>query len=154
LIKQLELDSLSHDRRALIGNRLAEYGDPRPGIGLRPDGLPYIEWIDIEQGKVKLEEVEQLFTVKHFRIAKYPVTNLQFEAFINAEDGYRNSEWWKGIKQRNGPDDPSWKEANSPRETVSWFEAVAFCRWLSKRTGLPIRLPTEWEWQLAATGGD
>ena len=42
----------------------------------------------------------------------------------------------KELKQSEAPADPSWKEANSPRETVSWFEAVAFCRWLSKRTGL------------------
>ena len=48
----------------------------------------------------------------------------------------------------------SWQEANAPRETVSWFEAVAFCRWLSQQTGSKIRLPTEWEWQQAATGGD
>jgi formylglycine-generating enzyme required for sulfatase activity len=48
----------------------------------------------------------------------------------------------------------AWQEANSPRETVSWFEAMAFCRWLSQRTGSKIRLPTEWEWQQAATGGD
>ena len=135
LIKQLEQDSLAHDRRALIGRLLAEFGDPRPGVGLRLDGLPHIEWVDIERGKVKLEEVEKGFDVKRFRIAKYPVTNLQFQAFINADDGYRNQEWWKGIKQSEAPADPSWKEANSPRETVSWFEAVAFCRWLSKRTG-------------------
>jgi len=31
---------------------------------------------------------------------------------------------------------------------------VAFCRWLSRRVGLDIRLPDEWQWQLAATGGD
>ena len=37
---------------------------------------------------------------------------------------------------------------------MSWYEAVAFCRWLSHRTGSRIRLPTEWEWQQAATGGD
>ena len=37
---------------------------------------------------------------------------------------------------------------------MSWYEAVAFCRWLSARLGLNIRLPTEWEWQQAATGGD
>ncbi len=37
---------------------------------------------------------------------------------------------------------------------MSWYEAVAFCRWLSHRTGSTIRLPTEWEWQQAATGGD
>ena len=31
---------------------------------------------------------------------------------------------------------------------------MAFCRWLSGRLGEEIRLPTEWEWQQAATGGD
>ncbi len=37
---------------------------------------------------------------------------------------------------------------------MSWFEAVAFCRWLSTRLGQAVRLPTEWEWQQAATGGN
>src|SRR4029077_7884913 len=43
---------------------------------------------------------------------------------------------------------------NHPAVYVSWFDAVAFCRWLSRRVGLDIRLPDEWQWQLAATGGD
>ena len=155
LIERLNQDTLSHEERLTIGIKLAEFGDPRPGVGLRSDGLPHIEWVDIDPGKIKLEEVEKVLDVKRFRIAKYPVTNVQFQAFINGEDGYRNAEWWKGIKQSERPAEPSWKEeANSPRETVSCFEAVAFCRWLSKRTGSNIRLPAEWEWQLAATGGD
>jgi formylglycine-generating enzyme required for sulfatase activity len=37
---------------------------------------------------------------------------------------------------------------------VSWFDAVAFCRWLSRRLGLDVRLPDEWQRQLATTGGD
>lgn len=37
---------------------------------------------------------------------------------------------------------------------MSWYEAVAFCRWLSAKTITTIRLPTEWEWQQTATGGD
>lgn len=36
---------------------------------------------------------------------------------------------------------------------MSWFEAIAFCRWLSARLGQAVRLPSEWEWQQAATGG-
>jgi formylglycine-generating enzyme required for sulfatase activity len=31
---------------------------------------------------------------------------------------------------------------------------LAFCRWLSEKLGYEIRLPTEWEWQQAATGGN
>jgi len=154
LIKQLDQDSLSHEQRALIGRKLAEFGDSRPGVGLREDGLPDIEWVDIPGGQVKLEWAEMPFKVKAFRMARYLVTNMQFEAFINAEDGYRNKEWWNGINRSEAPAQPSWNEANAPRETVSWFEAVAFWRWLSQRTGSKIRLPTEWEWQQAATGGD
>ncbi len=37
---------------------------------------------------------------------------------------------------------------------MSWYYAVAFCRWLSKRLGYEVRLPTEWEWQQGASGGD
>jgi formylglycine-generating enzyme required for sulfatase activity len=33
---------------------------------------------------------------------------------------------------------------------VSWFDATAFCRWLSARLGAEVRLPDEWEWQWAA----
>jgi formylglycine-generating enzyme required for sulfatase activity len=60
------------------------------------------------------------------------------------------------------PSGPVWTDPNAPREMVSWHEAVAFCRWLDHRRrdqgrlgpDQEIRLPTEWEWQLAATGGD
>jgi formylglycine-generating enzyme required for sulfatase activity len=35
---------------------------------------------------------------------------------------------------------------------VNWFEAVAFCRWLSQKLGYPVRLPDEVEWEKAARG--
>jgi hypothetical protein len=152
LIERLNDESLSHQDRLLIGQKLAEFGDTRDGVGVK-DGLPNIVWIDIPGGSVKLEEVDRVFKVEPFCIAKYQVTNIQFEAFLKAEDGYRNEEWWRDIEHHEAAQ-PSWQEANSPRETASWYEAVAFCRWLSAKTETSIRLPTEWEWQQAATGGD
>lgn len=156
LIKRLDDASLSHEDRLLIGQKLCEFGDPRRGVGLK-DGLPDIVWIDIPGGEVKLESVDHVFLVKPFRIAKYPVTNEQFQAFLTAEDGYRSKKWWKDLEQSEHSATPSWAEGNCPRETVSWYEAVAFCRWLSAKTNKArssMRLPTEWEWQQAATGGD
>ena len=53
---------------------------------------------------------------------------------------------------------------NHPRETVNWYQALAFCRWLSWRLGggydlkkideWKVRLPTEFEWEKAARGTD
>ena len=154
LIQRLHKNLLSHQDRLTIGQYLAALGDPRRGVGLTANGLPDIQWLDIPGRTVKLEEVKRGFKVKPFRIAKYLVTNVQFQAFIAAEDGYQNAKWWQDIKQSSAPNSSTWSEHNCPRTDVSWYEAVAFCRWLSERLAKKIRLPAEWEWQQAATGGD
>lgn len=153
LIERLQRNALSHTERLKIGQYLAALGDPRHGAGVK-DGVPDIAWVDIPGGQVKLEKITSEFEVKPFRIAKYPVTNAQFDAFLKVQGGYDNGEWWEDIEQSHGREQSKWQEANCPRENVSWYEAVAFCRWLSAKTGTNIRLPTEWEWQQAATGGD
>jgi hypothetical protein len=155
--------------RAAIGRALGSVslstGEPldnRPGVGLTSDGIPDIDWIDITGGTVTLEDVEDNFTVKPFRIARFLVTNRQFQAFVDAPDGYDKKKWWKEIVRNPAPSSPEWEEFNHPRERVSWYEAVAFCRWLSEKyhqlglldKGREIRLPTEWEWQQAATNGN
>ncbi len=98
LIKRLENDALSHEDRLLIGKKLAEFEDPRPGVGLREDGLPNIEWIEISTGQIQLDNVDHVFEVKPFRLAKYPVTNIQFQAFIDCKDGFQNREWWQSFR--------------------------------------------------------
>ena len=57
---------------------------------------------------------------------------------------------------------PTWPGPDLPAETVSWYDAVAFTRWLTARLraageledGTEIRLPTEEEWEKAARGTD
>ena len=40
-----------------------------------------------------------------------------------------------------------------PVVNVSWNDAVAFCKWLSRKEGITVRLPTEAEWEYACRGG-
>lgn len=60
-IAQLDQTTLYHQDRSQIGYSLAQFGDPRPGIGLHADGLPDVEWIEIPQGQIKVEDVEHVF---------------------------------------------------------------------------------------------
>jgi hypothetical protein len=155
LVDLLNSSSLSHHDRLNIGLYLTELGDSRPGVGLRKDGLPDIVWCQVPKGKITLDEKKGTFRVDAFHIAKYPVTYIQYRSFIAVEDCYRNKGWWKMLAQRQDqPGEQFRKFDNHPVENVSWCDAVAFCRWLTKNLGYEVRLPTEWEWQQAATGGD
>ncbi len=122
---------------------------------------PPFEWIEIPAGRVTLEDGRGDFDVPAFQIAKYPITNAQFQVFADAEDGYCHPRWWdyspEAAQWRRENDRPApggWSGPKQPRETVCWYEAVAFCRWLSDRTGEMITLPTEQQWQRAAQGDD
>ncbi|HRD67024.1 MAG TPA: SUMF1/EgtB/PvdO family nonheme iron enzyme [Candidatus Competibacter sp.] len=157
MLAALDEPATTHEERAIIGVRLALLGDPRPGVGLRADGLPDIVWCPVPGGEVTLEEDAGTFAVEPFQIAKYPVTYRQYRAFLDAEDGYHNPEWWRGLWVDQPPEKPGRqfnRRDNHPAENLAWLEAVPFCRWLSARLGYEVRLPTECEWQQAATGGD
>jgi len=152
-----ELNNLAtrHPRRAHIGDLLAKDGDDRPGVGLGPDGLPDIVWCDVPGGNVSLEGCANRYHVEPFQISKYPITWAQYSAFQQAPDGFQNPQWSDGLAAHaEHPGGGRRPLHNHPAENVSWFDAVAFCRWLSRQSGYEVRLPTEWEWQQAATGGD
>jgi formylglycine-generating enzyme required for sulfatase activity len=160
---------LGHQRRAALAERLAIFGDPRRGIGLGTDGLPEIDWVAIDSGEVTIEirakpddpnskVVKTLtFTVAPFAMARYPVTIAQFRAFVAA--CFRDGVWqlppgFTGKPPEKSPPEHKGSSANHGADSVSWDDAQAFCHWLSAGLGMNVRLPTEAEWQLAATGGD
>ena len=85
-----------------------------------------------------------------YQLARYPITYAQFQCFINAPD-VADSNWWEDIPKKLY----KWHEQRSPFNNhpsvrVSWYQSVAFCRWLSDKLGLEIRLPYEEEWEVAA----
>ncbi|MEJ2405362.1 MAG: SUMF1/EgtB/PvdO family nonheme iron enzyme [Candidatus Thiodiazotropha sp.] len=156
LIQLLKDPEMTHGTRDSIGHTLTVLGDPRSGVGLSEEGTPDIDWVKIPGGKIVLKGIAGSTTVASFHMARYLITNAQFQAFIDATDGYAKADWWQGMPDdaKRGSEKSRWAEPNQPRETVTWYETVAFCRWLSQRLGFKVRLPTEFEWQQAATGGD
>jgi formylglycine-generating enzyme required for sulfatase activity len=146
--------------RLRLGDLLAALGDDRPGVGLRPDGLPDIAWHEVPAGPFQWQEGEQRQTAA-YRIARYPLTNAHYGAFITAKD-YADPEWWQEGYLSPEPAKSTWEQPNRPRTDVAWVEALAFCRWLTahaRKQGLiapdeVIRLPTEYEWEKAARGSD
>lgn len=143
---------------------IAAVAKPLTSLELMPK--PF-EWMDIPAGQVKLRgggyvpKGGQTFPVDAFKIAKYPITNAQFDKYIKAK-GYENQAWWTAngwrIKEKEGWIEPlywqdkKWNQPDYPVVGVSWYEAVAFCFWLSEATGEKILLPSEQEWQWAAQG--
>jgi hypothetical protein len=151
LAARLEDASLSHRERMEIGHLLEALGDPRPGVGLRADGLPDIVWCQVPKGEITLERGAGTFPVPPFYIAKCPVTWIQYRAFLVAPDGYQKTDWWAGLAAEwpTEAGDQHRRHDNYPADNVSWYDAAAYCRWLTKPLGYEIRLPTEWEWQMA-----
>jgi formylglycine-generating enzyme required for sulfatase activity len=66
-------------------------------------------------------------------------------------EGVATNEAWREPRYWN---DSQWRGEEHPVVGVSWYEAVAFCLWLSEATGERIMLPTEAQWQYAAQGDD
>ncbi|MBZ0317554.1 MAG: formylglycine-generating enzyme family protein [Anaerolineae bacterium] len=163
LLKIIANPDIEPKIRADAGDRLAELGDPRPGVGLRPDGIPNIDWVEIPAGEFIFGGDEkaidglprQYLYLDTFSIARYPVTYAQFQAFVEAEDGIQNDQWWQGLAwEQKRVVGSEWPIANRPCENVSWYQAMAFCRWLSAKVGYTVSLPTEQQWEKAARGTD
>jgi formylglycine-generating enzyme required for sulfatase activity len=207
LLADPELCGASPPLRAGAGRALAYLGDPRPGVGVirqlpprRRGSLPDIAWCEVPAGPFLLganadEEAREDERPQHelalpaFYIARYPVTNVQFALFIDA-GGYDDPRWWAedgwawhDEEHRCQPGywhNKRFNQPNQPVVGVSWYEAMAYCAWITEQLqvalkedlwasyelhvwhgeefasvnleldALRVRLPTEAEWEKAA----
>ena len=173
--------------RAAAGNVLAKLGDPRPGVvGLLPSegkaAIPDMEFCLVPAGPFWMgskeyedegpEHLNERLNYDYW-IGRYPVTVAQLRCFHDDPEGWQNDAWWTEagldwrrrrviVIQRGEP----LTLPNHPAFEVSWYEAVAFTRWLTARwrsvetryiaslpNGWEVRLPSESEWEKAARGG-
>lgn len=81
--------------------------------------------------------------VAPFAISPRPVTNGEYQAFVAA--GGTPPRYWRENREERRFDRWIPLEPNAPLRHVSWNEAQAYCRWAKRR------LPTEAEWQVAAS---
>jgi formylglycine-generating enzyme required for sulfatase activity len=171
---------------ALVGDPRPGVGvDPQTG-------LPGIVYCEVPAGPFLMgspddslalfgsETPQHRVAMPAFWISKYPVTVAQFRAFVRA-GGYRAGRYWaearaaglwkegllRGWRHQEPRDRPydfgqPFNLPNHPVVGLSWYEALAFCRWLTERlheaggigSGQVVRLPAEAEWEKAARGDD
>jgi len=96
--------------------------------------------------------------MKNKKLGIYPVTVEEYRGFVDArcyeQQKYWDERGWMYRNEQKWEAPGSWvdqlKTPNRPVVRVSWYEACAYCNWLSAMSDKILRLPTESEWEAAS----
>lgn len=105
-----------------------------------------------------------------YEIGKYEVTNEEYEAFVQ-DGGYKDATFWSEAgwvckiredwslpvfwsNDKLWTDDPYSNKKNTPVHGISYYEAEAYCKWLSHKTNHNYHIPSSYQWVRAAKGPD
>ncbi|MCP5198156.1 MAG: SUMF1/EgtB/PvdO family nonheme iron enzyme [Gammaproteobacteria bacterium] len=115
-------------------------GTRGPKMVVIPAGEFWMGSPDNETGREN-DERQHRVAVSAFAVGQTEVTFAEYDQFCAATG-------------RDKPDYAGWwGRGTRPAINVSWNDAVAYAKWLSRETGQPYRLPTEAEWEYAARAG-
>jgi formylglycine-generating enzyme required for sulfatase activity len=163
--------------RAQAGRSLARLGDHRSEV-MTIDGM---EFCLVPAGHFAMSDRAERHLVGYdYWLARFPVTHAQYHFFV-AAGGYADAQYWpeagradfwqeRGFQGRYDSRPRSeprkvgepFHLANHPVSGISWYEALAFARWLDEylhqrnllASTWQVHLPSEPEWEKAARGGE
>ena len=108
------------------------------------------EWIDVPGGEFWMgggertnENPRHRVRISPFRLARTQVMRQDYQQFLDAT-GHSPPSFW---------DEPAFDHPRKPAVGPSWDDATAYVDWLTRETGVTVRLPTEAEWEFAAKAG-
>lgn len=164
LVERVEDPKCALPVRLAAGNLLAHTNDPRidilnpPMIGIEGGNvaigleanqvdsvMDQMQGLGIDRSWIEKEVPRHSVSLAPYRIAKFPVTNLEYKAFLEDSLAPRLPECWRFGQF------PS-ERANHPVFGVTPDDAQAYVNWLNAKSGRQFRLPTEAEWEYAAAG--
>jgi formylglycine-generating enzyme required for sulfatase activity len=168
--------------RARAGDALARLGDPRREVMTIED----MQFCFVPAGPFWMGDEDKTNMKPNsaldydYWISRYPITNAQFAEFVQA-GGYQEARYWQEAKAENFWQDGKFKGRyddnfrtqpydfgapfnlpNHPVVGITWYEALAFSRWLNevcqnknwREAKISVQLPSEVEWEKAARGGE
>jgi iron(II)-dependent oxidoreductase len=111
-------------------------------------GGPFLMGSPPREGAPDHESPQHEVDLAEYRIGKFPVMNCEYEVFLRETKRLASAEMrWDGQAPFKG-------DEQRPVTGVTWCDAIAYCQWLSDKTGRHYTLPSEALWEKAARGGD